>query len=176
MDRSYRAVLDRNCTGISVYAGQEQSANNMHFESTCYHLLLPFNGEGDCLAAMLRLRNGPSAEGREELLLPKSERRQVTGKRSRSGPTRPWRSRRLMRHWKKLCRSDTDQRQSGTKYCRTAATLDRKTRQEALGRIQGVCLAGEELEDAPAAGGEDPASSGRVVSAGRIHRNQAQGM
>ena len=30
---------------------QEQSAYNGHFESSCYHPLLLFNREGDCLAA-----------------------------------------------------------------------------------------------------------------------------
>ena len=30
---------------------REESAYNGHFESTCYHPLLLFNGEGDCLAA-----------------------------------------------------------------------------------------------------------------------------
>jgi hypothetical protein len=32
-----------------VYGQQENSAYNGHFESTCYHPLLPFNREGDCL-------------------------------------------------------------------------------------------------------------------------------
>jgi len=38
-------------TEIPVYGGQEQSAYNGHFESTCYHPLLLFNREGDCLGA-----------------------------------------------------------------------------------------------------------------------------
>ena len=36
---------------------QEKSAYNGHFESICYHPLLLFNGEGDCLAAKLRPGN-----------------------------------------------------------------------------------------------------------------------
>src|SRR5229473_6442147 len=40
-------------TEIPVYGEQEQSAYNGHFESTCYHPLLLFNCEGDCLAAKL---------------------------------------------------------------------------------------------------------------------------
>jgi hypothetical protein len=32
-------------TEIPVYGRQEQSAYNGHFESTCYHPLLLFNGE-----------------------------------------------------------------------------------------------------------------------------------
>jgi hypothetical protein len=42
--------------------------------------LLPFNRDGDCLAAKLRPGNVHSAEGWEELLLPEIERQQQTGK------------------------------------------------------------------------------------------------
>ena len=55
-------------------------AYNGHFETTCYHPLLLFNGEGDCLAAKLRPGNVHSAEGWEELLLPEIERQQRRGK------------------------------------------------------------------------------------------------
>jgi hypothetical protein len=51
-----------------------------HFESTCYHPLLLFNGEGDCLAAKLRQGNVHSAEAWEEVLLPEIERQQEMGK------------------------------------------------------------------------------------------------
>ena len=59
---------------------QEHSAYDGHFESTCYHPLLLFNREGDCLAAKLRSGNVHSAEGWEELLLPEIERQQRLGK------------------------------------------------------------------------------------------------
>ena len=59
---------------------QGQSAYNGHFESTCYHPLLLFSHEGDCLAAKLRPGNVHSAEGWEELLLPEIERQQRMGK------------------------------------------------------------------------------------------------
>jgi len=36
--------------------------NDGHFESTCYHALLLFNREGDCLAAKLLPGYVPSAE------------------------------------------------------------------------------------------------------------------
>src|SRR5579864_5809677 len=65
---------------IPVYGRQEHSAYNGHFESTCYHPLLLFNREGDCLAAKLRPGNVHSAEGWEELLLPEIERQQRMGK------------------------------------------------------------------------------------------------
>ena len=80
MDLPQRVVLDMDSTEIPVYGEQEQSAYNGHFESTCYHPLLIFNGEGDCLAAKLRPGNVHSAENWEELLLPEIERQQEAGK------------------------------------------------------------------------------------------------
>jgi len=50
------------------------------FESTCYHPLLLFNGEGDCLGAKLHPGNVHSAEDWEEVLLPEIERQQGLGK------------------------------------------------------------------------------------------------
>jgi Transposase DDE domain group 1 len=73
-------VLDMDSTEIPVYGEQEQSAYNGHFESTCYHPLLLFNREGDCLIAKLRPGNVHSAEGWAELLLPEIERQQQQGK------------------------------------------------------------------------------------------------
>ncbi len=75
-----RVVLDIDSTEIPVYGQQEQSAYNGHFESTCYHPLLLFNREGDCLAGKLRPGNVHSADGWEEILLPEIERRQEPGK------------------------------------------------------------------------------------------------
>jgi hypothetical protein len=77
---SHRVVLDVDSTEIQVYGQQEQSDYNGHFASTCYHPLLLFNREGDCLAAKLRPGNVHSAEGWEELLLPEIERQQQRGK------------------------------------------------------------------------------------------------
>ena len=88
IDSPQRVVLDMDSTEIPVYGQQEQSAYNGHFESTCYHPLLLFNREGDCLAAKLRPGNVHSAEGWEELLLPEIERQQQHGKEVVSGPTR----------------------------------------------------------------------------------------
>jgi hypothetical protein len=80
IDSPQRVVLDMDSTEIPVYGQQENSAYNGHFESTCYHPLLLFNGEGDCLAAKLRPGNVHSAEDWEELLLPEIERQQKLGK------------------------------------------------------------------------------------------------
>ena len=54
IDSPQRVVLDMDSTEIPVYGQQENSAYNGHFASTCYHPLLLFNREGDCLAAKLR--------------------------------------------------------------------------------------------------------------------------
>ncbi|HZL66903.1 MAG TPA: IS1380 family transposase [Candidatus Limnocylindrales bacterium] len=80
IDAPQRVVLDMDSTEIPVYGQQENSAYNGHFESTCYHPLLLFNGEGDCLAAKLRPGNVHSAEDWAELLLPEIERQQELGK------------------------------------------------------------------------------------------------
>lgn len=83
-----RVVLDMDSTEIPVYGQQEQSAYNGHFESTCYHPLLLFNREGDCLAAKLRPGNVHSADGWEGVLLPEIERQQKQAKQVvfRAGP------------------------------------------------------------------------------------------
>ena len=47
--------------------------------ATCYHPLLLFNHEGDCLAAKLRPGSVHSADGWEQLLLPEIERQQKEG-------------------------------------------------------------------------------------------------
>src|SRR5579863_76219 len=44
---------------------EEQSAYNGYFESTCFHPLLLFNEEGDCLAAKLRPGNGSGHRGQK---------------------------------------------------------------------------------------------------------------
>src|SRR5665811_319785 len=79
-DCSQRVVLDMDSTEIPVYGQQEQSSYNGHFESTCYHPLLMFNGEGDCVAAKLRPGNVHSADGWEDLLSPEVNRQQMLGK------------------------------------------------------------------------------------------------
>jgi hypothetical protein len=80
LDSPQRVVLDMDSTVIPVYGQREQSAYNGHFQSTCYHPLLLFNREGDCLAAKLRPGNVHSAEDWEALSLPEMERQQKLGK------------------------------------------------------------------------------------------------
>jgi len=80
MEATQRVVLDIDSTEIPVHSNQENSAYNGHFESTCYHPLLLFNSEGDCLAAKLRPGNVHSADDWEAVLLPEVERQQKHGK------------------------------------------------------------------------------------------------
>jgi Transposase DDE domain group 1 len=103
-----RVVLDMDSTEIRVHGRQEQSAYNGHFESTCYHPLLLFNGDGDCLAAKLRPGNVASADGWEELLLPEIDRQQAQGREvvSRGDAALPGRrSMRRMKHGRRSTRS-----------------------------------------------------------------------
>ena len=79
-DQSSRAVLDMDSTEIPVYGEQEHSAYNTHYASTCYHPLLLFNAEGDCVAAKLRPGNVHSADEWKQLLLPEVERLQKLGR------------------------------------------------------------------------------------------------
>ncbi|MEK7994284.1 MAG: transposase [Planctomycetota bacterium] len=103
LDSPQRVVLDMDSTEIAVYGQQENSAYNGHFESTCYHPLLLFNREGDCLAAKLRPGNVHSADDWEEPLLPEVERQEKLGKevvfQARPRAPRPSPSRRYVRRW-----------------------------------------------------------------------------
>lgn len=58
-----RVILDTDSTKTPVYGKHAPSAYNAHFESVCYHLLLLFNAQGDCLAAKQRPGNLASAGG-----------------------------------------------------------------------------------------------------------------
>jgi hypothetical protein len=80
LDAAQRVVLDMDSTEVPVHGRQEQSAYNGHFQFTCYHPLLLFNREGDCLAAKLRSGNVHSADGWEDMLLPEIERQQRQGR------------------------------------------------------------------------------------------------
>jgi hypothetical protein len=96
-----RVVLDMDSTEVRVHGRQQQSSYNGHFESTCYHPLLLFNREGDCLAAKLRPGNVHSADGWEELLLPEIERQQGRARKWLSAATPPLPSRSCTRRWKR---------------------------------------------------------------------------
>jgi hypothetical protein len=89
-----RVVLDMDSTEIPVYGQQENSAYNGHFESTCYHPLLLFSREGDCLAAKLRPGNVHSAEDWKNCCCRRSSGSRSWAKRWSFGPMRPSQNRR----------------------------------------------------------------------------------
>jgi len=100
IDSPQRVVLDMDSTEIPVYGQQEQSAYNGHFESTCYHPLLLFDREGDCLAAKLRPGNVHSADAGRNCCC-----RRLSGNRSKAmrwcfGRMPPSPSRRSMKRWR----------------------------------------------------------------------------
>jgi hypothetical protein len=100
MDSPQLVGLDMDSTEILVDGEQEHSAYNGHFESTCYHPLLLFNGEGECLGAKLRPGNVRSAEEWGEVLLPEIERQQDLRKEWCLGPMLRLPNRRSTKRWK----------------------------------------------------------------------------
>ena len=176
MDSGYRTVLDMDSTEIPVYGEQEQSAYNGHFESTCYHPLLLFNREGDCLAAKLRPGNVHSAEGWEELLLPEIERQQKMGKevafRADAAFAKPEiyeaLEERGVKYAIRIPANDSLERDIAELLPRPVGRPSHKP----LVEYKELSLPGGELEDGAASGGEGRASCGGVVPAGGLHRDQ----
>ena len=180
MDSPQRVVLDMDSTEIPVYGQQENSAYNGHFESTCYHPLLLFNREGDCLAAKLRPGNVHSADGWEEMLLPEIERQQKLGKevvfrarpRGRPGLRQAGGLRGAGRAGREVRHPHSGQRQPGAGRRGAVDPASGKTEPQARGLVQELPVPGGKLEDRPARGGEGGVPRRGVVSAGGIHRDQ----
>ena len=170
----YRAVLDMDSTEIPVYGEQEQSAYNGHFESVCYHPLLLFNRDGDCLAAQLRPGNVRSAEGWEKLLLPEIERQQRMGKeiafRADAAFAKPEEYEALEERGVKYAIRIPAKRYSAARHRRATETPRGKAHQETAGRVEGVLVPGSRLEDGSKGGGESRASFRGVVPASRVYR------
>ena len=162
VDSGYRTILDMDSTEVPVYGEQEESAYNGYFESTCFHPLLLFNEEGDCLAAKLRPGNVHSAEGWEEMLLPEIERQQQMGKevafRGDAAFARP-------EVYEAL-------EERSVKYAiRIPANDSLEAESEASGRVQGVPLPRRQLEDGSPGRGKGRASRRGVVPACGLHRD-----
>ena len=102
-DQSSRAVLDMDSTEIPVYGEQEHSAYNSHYAPTCYHPLLLFNAEGDCVAAKLRPGSVHSAGEWKQLRRSNGCRSWV--RKSDSGLMRPLPSLTSTKHWRSVKRS-----------------------------------------------------------------------
>ena len=171
-----RVVLDMDSTEIPVYGRQEQGAYKGHFESTCYHPLLLFNGEGDCLAVKLRPGNVHSAAGCEELLSPEIDRQQAQGKevafRGDAVFAKPelYESveEREAKYAIRLPANDNLERKVAQLLTRPAGT----TELQAGGAVQELFLPGRQLEASAAGGGEGGVPLRRVVPAGRVYRDQ----
>ena len=175
-DSTYRAVLDMDSTEIPVYGEREQSAYNGHFESTCYHPLLLFNREGDCLAGKLRPGNVHSAEGWEELLLPEIERQQATGKevtfRADAAFAKPEiyeaLEERGVKYTIRIPANDNLERDIAELLPRPVGRPGKKPLVEYKGFVPS-----RELEDGPTGSCEGRTSSGGVVPARRFHRDES---
>ena len=146
----YRTVLDMDSTEIPVYGEQENSAYNGHFESTCYHPLLLFNRDGDCLAAKLRPGNVHSAEEWEELLLPEIERQAEAGQGGgiscRRGLCEAGDLRGVGEAGCEVCHPHPFQREPPAGHRGVAETSGRKAGPEAVGGVQGVSVPSRELK------------------------------
>ena len=53
----YRFILDVDSTDDPAYGKQEGCEYNGHFGKNCFHPIVAFTGDGDCLAAELRPGN-----------------------------------------------------------------------------------------------------------------------
>ena len=176
MDSPQRVVLDMDSTEIPVYGEQEQSAYNGHFESTCYHPLLLFNREGDCLAAKLRPGNVHSAEDWEELLLPEIERQQKLGKevvfRADAAFAKPEiyeaLEERGVKYAIRIPANDSLERDIAELLTRPVG----KAESQAGGLVQELSLPSGELEDGAAGGGEGGVPLRGTVPPRGIHRDQ----
>jgi hypothetical protein len=176
LDSPLRVVLDMDSTEIPVYGQQEQSAYNGHFASTCYHPLLLFNREGDCLAAKLRPDNVHSAEDWEELLLPEIERQQKLGKkvvfRADAAFAKPEIYEAHGEAWSQVRDSHPCQRQPGAGHRGIVDPSSGKTEPQAGGLVQGRSLPGGELEDGASGSGEGGVPFWGTVPARGLHRDQ----
>lgn len=59
----YQIIIDVDSTEDPAHGGQECVAYNGHFGKNCFHPLLCFTSDGDCLGARLRPGNVHSADG-----------------------------------------------------------------------------------------------------------------
>ena len=167
MDAPRRVVLDMDSTEIPVYGEQEQSAYNGHFESSCYHPLLLFSREGDCLAAKLRPGNVHSAEDWEEPSPARDRTAAEAGQGSGVSRRRRLRQagdlRRTGGAGREVCDSHPGQRQSGEGHRGVVDAASGATEPQAGGLVQELSLPGSQLEKGAAGGGEGGVPLWRTV-------------
>lgn len=70
----YRLILDVDSTEDPAYGKQEGCVYNGHFVKTCFHPIVAFTGDGDCLGAELRPGNVHSADGVLNFIKPMAKR------------------------------------------------------------------------------------------------------
>ena len=173
IDPPRRVVLDMDSTEIRVHGQQEHSAYNGHFESTCYHPLLLFNREGDCLAAKLGPGNVHSAEGWEELLLPEIERQQQQGRavvfRADAAFAKPELYEALEERDVKYAIQSAAEHYGAVDPARGAAELQTGS------LVQELSLPGGELADGAPRGGEGRVPLWGIVSPRGLYRHQPHG-
>jgi len=66
----YRFILDVDSTEDPAHGKQEGCEYNGHFGKNCFHPIVAFTGDGDCLAAELRPGNVHSADGVLDFIKP----------------------------------------------------------------------------------------------------------
>ncbi len=66
----YRFILDVDSTEDPAHGKQEGCEYNGHFGKNCFHPIVAFTGDGDCLAAELRPGNVHSADGVLDFIRP----------------------------------------------------------------------------------------------------------
>ncbi len=138
----------------------------------CYHPLLLFNGEGDCLAVKLRPGNVHSGEGWEELLLPEIDRQQAQGKEVAFRGDAAFAKPELYEAGGEVRDPPSGQRQLGAQGCAVVDPAAGTTELQAGGAVQELFLPGGQLEAIAAGGGEGGVPLWGVVPAGGVYRDQ----
>ena len=177
IDSRRRVVLDMDSTEIPVYGHQEQSAYNGHFESTCYHPLLLFNDQGDCVAAKLRPGNDPQRQWVWQVLLVARDRPAAGAGQGRGLPRRrglrPAGDLRGARSAAGEVRDPPSrQRQPGAQDHKFVDPPGGKAELQASGPLQELSLPGSELDQGTPRGGKGGVPLWGVVPAGWLHRDQ----
>ena len=175
MESSRRVVLDIDSTEVPVYGQQEQSAYNGHFESTCYHPLLLFNREGDCLGVKLRPGNVHSAEDWDRLLLPEVERQQKQGQdvfvRADAAFAKPEIYEALEKRGREVRHPHPLQRHPGAGGRGIIDTVRREPQPQTGGLVQKLPVSSGQLDDGAAGRSEGGVSLRRAVSSRGLHRD-----
>ncbi len=175
VDSPQRVVLDMDSTEIPVYGEQENSAYNGYFESTCYHPLLLFNREGDCLAAKLWPGTYRAPTVGKTCCCRRSNGTRRPARRSCSGLTPHSPSGDLRgagRAGREVRRPHPGQRQPGAGYRGSIDPAGGQTEPQAGGLVQELSLPSSELEEGAAGRGEGGVPLRGTVSARGLQRDQ----